>query len=1293
MLSCRVAFALACVVAGLLFVDPTERASNNAAAQSRTAPERVDAGLPPSSAEGKVVPSADELASTDFLLLFGATDLARQKGDYPHALALYQRIVELCVKDGQLSEICGIDARLESSQLRQAFQELTGTLMLLGRSDDAVNAAVDLTAVIGRSQVPPGPWELSDQWSNEIDRLAASLDANGRSSTASLLRLSAANMVGDRLRFLAQTLSDSSLDDLIEKTATRLVVYGSSPDARQLFMDLLAILLKRANGSQAALFSTEATLLSSQVSRLFGAFSSADLHELIFPSTKDKENEEWPAVDDLLSDLAQFPMTDWCNRLREIATTALVKLDCASEAPLPAAFQSPIRVVAGLDRLAADPDIARVIERFDAELIPLSPALEQKIAELADKRGMDAVRAAAWGALDRVRPRGLDALVTTAAALVQLRRLDALVEDQILWGFNRGADDFLPSALANEIGPKAISNQFELWRFFEGVAPVLTTFLSVRSPQDRRLLSLRLMSAADFSWRPWLGELFVPDIAGTLIRAAKDISSGGSDFVYDGATDLVVVLETTNRVQPGKPPRSPIDSGLAEMSAATQAKLGPTNPIADLIRLYPHASDDRLKAGQDAVDALTRLFSSPRFALLANMPTELTADALAERLLAERIAWFQQRWNVSTARVPISSTWTDFDSALGDSATSGDRLAQIFSSALMEDARNGRFEQARARLEQVIPLRNGIIGGDSRLAIPRLVKLAVADPNGGAIFGYNCTIESADESGQSKNDALQAADLKACGQLGAARILRYLIATRAEAGLNSLTRNTYDNLFKGIDFAVLANLAGIDGAIDEQLAANVLEIFDARRRNRTASVIADLRAAAESKSFAGYPAARARWAEFSRQLAAAEQLQNVSQTEVQVLRARVDQSWLQLSQLSQPPGQEPRSAAAVQDFMQRIRLAVGADESLVAYFLGGDNANPTSVAIIVRQERIAMVRLPSSGLDVRGATRKLREGLDPGIIGLGGGLPDVSTDLAYSFYLALVKPLEKELFGTKALVMVPDPTMAGLPLSVLISEPPQEKTWNVTSTWRPHWLVDRFAITMAPSAEAVAFLRGQQRSDAPPNSMLAFGDPVLSDALRAKFKPLPDAGLEARKVAALASDSAQASLIGKDFTKDRIKHQRLSGFRVILFATHAVPAHGIDPAFILATPPATVSEQDDGAITATDIAGLRIDSDLIILSACNTGVGDGDEDGYGELVGAFFLAGAGDVIASNWPVVSDTAENITVPVSAHVARSGLTGLSTALQKSMQQLSERPPGDHARHPISWAPFFIVGAPPL
>jgi uncharacterized membrane-anchored protein len=159
MLFNRLVFLVACVAAGLLFVDLSVKASNSASAQSRADRsaqtfaqsvdrEGVSAGPTPLTADEKAALSAGELASTDFIGLLSAATTARQQGDYRHALALDQRVIGLCVDGGHLSDSCASDAKLDSGLLRQAFKELTETLIMLGRFPDADVFPTELPDII-----------------------------------------------------------------------------------------------------------------------------------------------------------------------------------------------------------------------------------------------------------------------------------------------------------------------------------------------------------------------------------------------------------------------------------------------------------------------------------------------------------------------------------------------------------------------------------------------------------------------------------------------------------------------------------------------------------------------------------------------------------------------------------------------------------------------------------------------------------------------------------------------------------------------------------------------------------------------------------------------------------------------------------------------------------------------------------------------------------------------------------------------------------------------------------------
>ena len=132
---------------------------------------------------------------------------------------------------------------------------------------------------------------------------------------------------------------------------------------------------------------------------------------------------------------------------------------------------------------------------------------------------------------------------------------------------------------------------------------------------------------------------------------------------------------------------------------------------------------------------------------------------------------------------------------------------------------------------------------------------------------------------------------------------------------------------------------------------------------------------------------------------------------------------------------------------------------------------------------------------------------------------------------------------------------------------------------------------------------------------------------------------ELRAVATALGASDNNLLLGRDATERALRNRPLNDYRVISFATHALVAGDIEgvsePALVL-TPGSQANPANDGLLTATEIANLDLDANLVILSACNTAAADGAASGRGlsGLANAFFFAGARSVAVTQWAVFS-----------------------------------------------------------
>ena len=121
------------------------------------------------------------------------------------------------------------------------------------------------------------------------------------------------------------------------------------------------------------------------------------------------------------------------------------------------------------------------------------------------------------------------------------------------------------------------------------------------------------------------------------------------------------------------------------------------------------------------------------------------------------------------------------------------------------------------------------------------------------------------------------------------------------------------------------------------------------------------------------------------------------------------------------------------------------------------------------------------------------------------------------------------------------------------------------------------------------------------------------------------------------------------------------------------------------TPPDTGSEVDDGYLSASEIAGLKLDANWVILSACNTAAGGAQgAEALSGLARAFFYAGARALLVSHWYVDSAATVALIKGAFAELKADPKRGRAEALRRSMLALI-----DAGAPPAKWAPFVVVG----
>jgi CHAT domain-containing protein len=176
-------------------------------------------------------------------------------------------------------------------------------------------------------------------------------------------------------------------------------------------------------------------------------------------------------------------------------------------------------------------------------------------------------------------------------------------------------------------------------------------------------------------------------------------------------------------------------------------------------------------------------------------------------------------------------------------------------------------------------------------------------------------------------------------------------------------------------------------------------------------------------------------------------------------------------------------------------------------------------------------------------------------------------------------------------------------------------------------------------------------------------------------------------------------LTGAAFTDEAIKAKPdLDQFRILHFATHGLVT---PPAPPCPARPALLTSfgdgQSDGQLSFDEIYDLKIDADVVILSACDTaggasieatrdaGVGSGGGTALDGLVRSFIGAGGRAVLASHWPAPDDF--NATQRLMDEMFRAGRSeDLGAALRDSQAKLMDDP---QTSHPYYWGGFAIIG----
>lgn len=297
--------------------------------------------------------------------------------------------------------------------------------------------------------------------------------------------------------------------------------------------------------------------------------------------------------------------------------------------------------------------------------------------------------------------------------------------------------------------------------------------------------------------------------------------------------------------------------------------------------------------------------------------------------------------------------------------------------------------------------------------------------------------------------------------------------------------------------------------------------------------------------------------------------------------------------------------------------------------------------------------------------------------------------LGYDLFTMLVLPgLDEKI---EKLVFIPDDTLHYLPFETLLSQNDKRR-----------WLIEDYKIAYTPSISCLReIIRHQRLSEIKPKKdLLAFGDPFFgSDEEVASARDtsktsrpvgafnvsrLEYSGQEVERIASLFKKTKSDTFKRKEASEEKLKDINLEDYKILHFATHCLIDDKKPDRSSIVFSIGNASAEDE-ILQMREVFNLKLNSDLVTLSACQTGLGQFIRgEGIEGLSRSFFYAGASSALISLWAVHDQATSQFMERYYFHLRSSN--SIMNSLQKTKLEMIN---SEILSHPYYWAGFIITG----
>jgi CHAT domain-containing protein/Tfp pilus assembly protein PilF len=407
---------------------------------------------------------------------------------------------------------------------------------------------------------------------------------------------------------------------------------------------------------------------------------------------------------------------------------------------------------------------------------------------------------------------------------------------------------------------------------------------------------------------------------------------------------------------------------------------------------------------------------------------------------------------------------------------------------------------------------------------------------------------------------------------------------------------------------------------------------------------------------------------------------------------------------------------------KEIQELLSGDEAMVLFAL----ADRESFVLALTRDEFDWQRIPLGADALSQKVALLRRGLDVGKASDSTGKSGLY-DLAFAneLYATLFGPVEGLVKDKRSLLVAPSGALTALPFHLLVTEKPAAAVPDRIEGYRnAAWLLKRQAVSVLPSVSSLKALRGFARREQAVKPMTGFGDPVFNPSeggnerrtasrsvtnlaytdfwqgagvdrgrLALALPQLPDTADELNAVGRDLGVTAADIHLGADASETTVKRAPLADYRIVYFATHGLVAGDVkgvaEPSLALSIPKVP-SALDDGLLTASEVAQLKLNADFVVLSACNTIAGDKPgAEALSGLARSFFYAGARALLVTHWSVDSEAATRLATSTFDLLKADSKLGRAEALRRAMLAYLDDTSSPRNAYPALWGPFALIG----